>query len=81
MEQLGAADGALLDGRRLTMLLAGPTEHRAAVEGVVAGVGFVPKYVGPIRYARNLDAIAELWWVCGRAWQGSRAGGWVLCFC
>ncbi len=30
-------------------------------KAVVAGVGFRPEYVGPIRYARNLEAIAELW--------------------
>ena len=24
-------------------------------------VGFKPFYVGPIRYARNLEAMAELW--------------------
>lgn len=43
------------------MLFAGPPQQKDAAADVVAGVGFVPKYVGPIRYARNLDAIAELW--------------------
>ena len=66
VEQLAAPDGSRIDGRRLTMLLAGPPERRAEAEAVVAGVGFAPKYVGPIRYARNLDAIAELW-CAGRA--------------
>lgn len=62
VEQLGAPDGSLIDGRQLTMLVAGgPPEKRGAAEAVVAAVGFIPKYVGPIRYARNLDAIAELW--------------------
>ena len=28
---------------------------------VISGTGFSPKHVGPIRYARNLEAIAELW--------------------
>lgn len=31
---------------------------------VVAGVGYKPYYVGPIRYSRNLEAIAELWIHC-----------------
>lgn len=62
VEQLGAPDGALIGGQQLTMLVAGgPPERRGEAEAVVAGVGFAPKYVGPIRYARNLDAIAELW--------------------
>lgn len=37
------------------------------VEKVIAGVGFLPVYVGPIRYARNLEAIAELWIHLGTA--------------
>lgn len=61
MEQLGAPDGSLIGSQQLTMLFAGPAERRGEAEAVVAGVGFAPKYVGPIRYARNLDAIAELW--------------------
>ena len=45
------------------MMIAGDPEEasRKIVEDVVAGVGFKPFYVGPIRYARNLEAIAELW--------------------
>ena len=45
------------------MLIAGDPEpsSRAIAEGVVAAVGFKPFYVGPIRYARNLEAMAELW--------------------
>ena len=34
---------------------------RTIVEGVIRAVGFKPFYVGPIRYARNLEAMAELW--------------------
>ena len=34
---------------------------RGIVEGVIRAVGFKPFYVGPIRYARNLEAMAELW--------------------
>jgi len=45
------------------MMIAGDpdAESRAIVEEVVTAVGFKPFYVGPIRYARNLEAIAELW--------------------
>ncbi|KAL7542069.1 hypothetical protein ACHAXR_011735 [Thalassiosira sp. AJA248-18] len=46
-----------------TMLIAGDPDfsYRLIVEEVVKGVGFKPFYVGPIRYARNLEAMAELW--------------------
>jgi predicted dinucleotide-binding enzyme len=57
-----------LPGQRLTMLFAGGAHgsgdnkvHREVVEDVIAGVGFEPAYVGPIHYARNLEALAELW--------------------
>ena len=45
------------------MLIAGDPDpaYRGIVEEVVRGVGFKPFYVGPIRYARNLEAMAELW--------------------
>eukprot|EP00977_Amphora_coffeiformis_P006603 scaffold1424_cov168-Amphora_coffeaeformis.AAC.16 len=43
------------------MLIAGDESARATAEDVVRGVGFKPFYVGPIRYARNLEALAELW--------------------
>jgi len=36
-------------------------ETRSIVEGLIRAVGFKPFYVGPIRYARNLEAMAELW--------------------
>lgn len=46
------------------MMFCGPSENEEAlglVTEVVSAVGFKPYYVGPIRYARNLEAIAELW--------------------
>jgi 8-hydroxy-5-deazaflavin:NADPH oxidoreductase len=46
----------------LDMLFCGPDD---AIAPVVAAVGFTPRYMGPIRYARNLEAIAELWIHCG----------------
>ncbi|EJK70412.1 hypothetical protein THAOC_08232 [Thalassiosira oceanica] len=39
----------------------GDSNSRSTVESIVQAVGFNPFYVGPIRYARNLEAIAELW--------------------
>ena len=45
------------------MLFAGPgeAETKDLVVNVIRGVGFSPFHVGPIRYARNLEAMAELW--------------------
>jgi 8-hydroxy-5-deazaflavin:NADPH oxidoreductase len=45
----------------MDMLYAGPD---ADIDDVVSAVGFTPRYVGPIRYARNLEAMAELWIHC-----------------
>ena len=51
-EQLAAPpEGA----SRLTMLCAGPAERRGTLELLVAAAGLEPRYVGPIRYARNLE--------------------------
>jgi predicted dinucleotide-binding enzyme len=46
------------------MLFCGPPDEKELVQAVVAAVGFKPYYVGPIRYARNLEAMAELWIHC-----------------
>ena len=45
------------------MLVAGDErdEFKSVALSIVEAVGFKPRYVGPIRYARNLEAIAELW--------------------
>ncbi|GAQ82355.1 hypothetical protein KFL_001090040 [Klebsormidium nitens] len=46
------------------MLFAGPAEPesaKATVTKVISDVGFRPVYVGPLRYARNLESLAELW--------------------
>lgn len=61
-ELMAAADGKTLGlSTPLTMLMAGPEQGRDVAEAVVAGVGFTPRYIGPIRYARNLEVMAELW--------------------
>lgn len=61
VEHMVAPDGARISGEQLTLLVAGGPEGREAVEQVVAAAGFKPTWVGGIRYARNLEAIAELW--------------------
>ncbi len=53
---------------------AGPKEKEEVATKVIAGVGFIPKYVGPIRYARNLEAIAELWIDLGVPFIGQKHG-------
>ncbi|PNH05802.1 Metalloreductase STEAP3 [Tetrabaena socialis] len=61
VNQMSHADGSAITGQQLTMLFAGGPAQREAAEEVISAVGFKPEYVGPIRYARNLEAIAELW--------------------
>lgn len=54
--------------------LAGPKEKEGVAAKVIEGVGFIPKYVGPIRYARHLEAIAELWIDLGVPFIGGKHG-------
>ena len=71
----------MADGTGKDMMYAGPDKDIAPI---VASVGYRPIYVGPIRYARNLEAIAELWIHCaipplpgnylGRDWTFAIAG-------
>lgn len=66
MNQLGNPNGELIPGRNvnqgpLKMLFCGPTEQRDIASQIISAVGFIPTYVGSIRYSRNLEAIAELW--------------------
>jgi len=52
--------------------------------GAISAIGYKPFYVSPMRYVRNLEAIAELWIHCaippmpaqylGRHWTFSIAG-------
>jgi predicted dinucleotide-binding enzyme len=49
------------DGTGKDMLFAGPDKD---IADLVATIGYKPIYVGPIRYARNLEAMAELWTHC-----------------
>lgn len=60
-------DGSLIEGydfsKRgpLKMMFCGPEEHQEVAAEVISAVGFSPQYIGPMRYARNLEAIGELW--------------------
>lgn len=62
-EHMGTPDGSLIPGSvgPLTMLFAGDASKKDIAASVVSAVGFAPRYVGPIRYARNLESVAELW--------------------
>ncbi|CAE7752532.1 unnamed protein product, partial [Symbiodinium microadriaticum] len=66
-EHMAHPDGSQIPGYNfsqrgpLKMLFCGPVEHHHVAAEVIAAVGFSPQYIGPIRYARNLEAIAELW--------------------
>ena len=74
----------MADASGKDMLFCGSPDQKELVHAVVAAVGFKPYYVGPIRYARNLEAIAELWIHCaipplpaadfGRDWTFGIAG-------
>ena len=55
VEQMSVPDGSAITGEQLVMLYAGPEEKKAVAGEVVAATGFRPAYVGPIRYARNLE--------------------------
>lgn len=50
-------------GYPVQLMYAGPSdaEPKALVDELIRDTGFEPTYLGPIRYARNLEAIAELW--------------------
>ncbi|GLC35776.1 hypothetical protein PLESTB_000493000 [Pleodorina starrii] len=58
---MAQADGSSLCGEQLSMMFAGGPGGRDLAEEVIGATGFRPEYLGPIRYARNLEAVAELW--------------------
>ncbi|KAG2431174.1 hypothetical protein HXX76_009702 [Chlamydomonas incerta] len=63
VEIMASADGSTLPeaGGPLTLLYAGGPERQELAEEVIRAVGFTPVHVGPIRYARNLESIAEMY--------------------
>eukprot|EP00605_Chrysophyceae_sp_TOSAG23-4_P000226 GSChrysophyteH1.ASY1.ANO1.263.1 assembled CDS len=64
----------------LHMLFAGDKTKVDTAAAVISGVGFTPKYVGPIRYARNLESIAELWIHLGFPPAGETKENWGQAF-
>ncbi|GJP29073.1 hypothetical protein CLOM_g67 [Closterium sp. NIES-68] len=52
-----------LGGKQIAMLFAGSEDPAAkdVATKIISAVGFRPEYVGPLRYARNLESLAELW--------------------
>ena len=54
--------GPVAGAAPLDMMFAGSPDaaSKAIMSTVISAVGFHPVYVGPIRYSRNLEAIAEL---------------------
>ncbi|KAG5178098.1 hypothetical protein JKP88DRAFT_202007 [Tribonema minus] len=64
VENMSHGDGsgfAGWTGGQLSMMYAGGPEKNDQVATLIKAMGWIPAYVGPIRYARNLEAIAELW--------------------
>jgi 8-hydroxy-5-deazaflavin:NADPH oxidoreductase len=44
-----------------TMMYAGDEPGNKAVETIIAATGFVPTWCGPLRYARSLESIAQVY--------------------
>lgn len=60
---LHLGDGTF-QGKKATMMYAGDatdTEAVATVESLIHDSDFEPQWVGPMRFARHLESIAELW--------------------
>ena len=63
---MGHPDGSTISNYNalngpLNAMFAGPKEKRNEAQSLITAVGFRGLYVGPIRYSRNLEAMAELW--------------------
>ena len=80
VEHMGHGDGSQVTGEQLSMLFCGPEDKKEVVEEIITGVGFIPEYVGGIRYARNLEAIAELWIHLGVPGVGETKEDWGRAF-
>ncbi len=53
--------GAGFGGKETQALYAGGEHPDATVSGLLRDIGFRGRWVGPIRHARNLESLAELW--------------------
>ncbi|GAB4817922.1 hypothetical protein N2152v2_004968 [Parachlorella kessleri] len=74
VEHMAHPNGELIAGKRLSMMFAGPAEYHGKCAEIVEAVGFIPEWVGPIRYARNLEAVAELYVHLGSGIGGVKWG-------
>ncbi|PSC68258.1 NADPH-dependent F420 reductase [Micractinium conductrix] len=72
VEHMARPEGALSTegSHRPTLMFAGPAERRERVAALVAAVGFGPVWVGNLRHARNLEALAELYIHLGAGIEG-----------
>ncbi|KAG5178099.1 hypothetical protein JKP88DRAFT_169397, partial [Tribonema minus] len=64
VENMSHGDGsgfAGWTGGQLSMMYAGGPEKNDRVATLIKAMGWIPAYVGPNRYARNLEALAEMW--------------------
>lgn len=67
---MAAPDGELVTQQRLTLMYAGAEERAKQAGDLISAVGFEPQYVGHIRHARNLEALAELY-IVSKGWAMS----------
>ena len=74
VEHMAHPDGSLVTGQRLTLLFAGSAARQAEAAALIRTVGFLPHWVGHVRYARNLEALAELYIHCGAGLGGAHWG-------
>ncbi|KAL4418746.1 hypothetical protein ABPG77_006419 [Micractinium sp. CCAP 211/92] len=74
LEHMAAPAGKLVNRRRLTLMYAGAEERAQQAGDLISAVGFEPQYVGHIRHARNLEALAELYIHLG---AGVGGGHWA----
>eukprot|EP01098_Paradermamoeba_levis_P003354 TRINITY_DN1542_c0_g1_i2.p1 TRINITY_DN1542_c0_g1~~TRINITY_DN1542_c0_g1_i2.p1 ORF type:complete len:256 (+),score=60.51 TRINITY_DN1542_c0_g1_i2:111-770(+) len=60
-EHVTHPDGSLINNNKLLALVAGHPDKKDLALKVIEAIGLETAYVGPIRYARNLEALAELY--------------------
>ena len=75
VEHMARPDGALVTGTRMSLPFAGAPQRQRDVAALIEAVGFEAHWVGHVRYARNLEALAGgpscLW----PLWERLAAGG------
>lgn len=61
VEHMDPTPGSLLNTKSPVMLFCGPEEDKETISTFIEHAGWTAKYVGGLKYSRNLEAIAELW--------------------